>query len=68
MQKNTKDKKLKMKLVTVHLPVAYIEGLKKLVEMGRYPNKSEAIRVAVRDLLAKELWSREERDVVFLSA
>jgi len=54
-----------MKLVTVHLPRLYIEALNHLVEKGRYASKSEAIRVAVRDLLAKELWRREE---VFLSA
>ena len=48
-----------LKLVTVHLPEFYIKGLEQLVEMGRYPSKSEAIRVAVRDLLARELWYRE---------
>ncbi|MHA1608005.1 MAG: ribbon-helix-helix domain-containing protein [Candidatus Freyarchaeota archaeon] len=48
-----------MKLVTVHLPEAYVTGLEKLVERRFYPNKSEAIRVAVRDLLKRELWGRE---------
>ena len=47
-------KRKKMILVTVHLPSTYIEGLERLVDMGRYPNKSEAIRVAVRELLARE--------------
>jgi len=55
-----------MKLMTVHLPEFYIKGIERLVEMGRYPNKSEAIRVAVRDLLAKELWNRRE-EINFLS-
>jgi len=53
-------KRFHMRLITVHLPQFYIDGLKQLVEMGRYPNKSEAIRVAVRDLLARELWNRRE--------
>ncbi|MBS7287675.1 MAG: type II toxin-antitoxin system ParD family antitoxin [Candidatus Freyarchaeota archaeon] len=48
-----------MKLVTVHLPEAYVNGLEKLVEMRQYPNKSEAIRVAIRDLLKRELWERQ---------
>jgi len=59
--------KKKMRLLTVHLPEYYIQGLMELVEMGRYPNKSEAIRVAVRDLLANELWNNRGR-INFLSA
>mgnify|MGYP000250475125 CR=1 FL=1 len=41
------------------LPEKYLEGLEELVRMGRYPSISAAIRVAVRDLLLRELWSRE---------
>ncbi|MHA1580578.1 MAG: ribbon-helix-helix domain-containing protein [Candidatus Freyarchaeota archaeon] len=52
-------KKPAMKLVSIKLPTAYIDGLNKLVERGIYPSRSEAIRVAVRDMLKKELWSRE---------
>ncbi len=48
-----------LKLVTVHLPEAYIEGLEKLVAAKIYPNRSEAIRVAIRDLLKRELWDKE---------
>ena len=50
----SKSKRKKMVLITTHLPKSYIEGLERLVESGRYPNKSEAIRVAVRELLVKE--------------
>ena len=57
----TKKEGLKMRLVTVHLPEPYIQGLQELVKRGRYPNKSEAIRVAVRDLLNSELWSKRNR-------
>ncbi len=46
-----------MRLVTVHLPIEFLEGLDELVRQKRYPNRSEAIRVAVRDLLKEELWS-----------
>lgn len=48
-----------MKLVTVKLPEASIEGLDDLVRSGMYPSRSAAIRAAVRDLLKKELWRTE---------
>lgn len=53
-------KKSIMKLISIKLPNAYIEGLNELVEMGIYPSRSEAIRVAIRDMLKKELWNRQE--------
>ncbi len=43
-----------MKIVTVFLPEEYLGILEKLVEQGRFPNRSEAIRVAVRDLVKTE--------------
>ena len=46
-----------MRLVTVKMPETYLEGLDELVRMGRYSSRSEAIRIAVRELLKKELWS-----------
>ena len=49
-----------MKLVTVKMPDTYIEGLDELVKSGRYSSRSEAIRVAVRDLLRRELWQWTE--------
>ncbi|TFH00069.1 ribbon-helix-helix protein, CopG family [Candidatus Thorarchaeota archaeon] len=45
-----------MNLVTVKMSDIYVNGLDKLVEMGMYPSRSEAIRVAIRDLLRRELW------------
>ena len=45
-----------MKLVTLHVPEQYIDGLEKLVDSKLYPNRSEAIRIAIRDLLKRELW------------
>jgi len=49
-----------VRLVTVHLPVELIEGLDFLVRTQRYPNRSEAIRSAIRDLLKEELWKRQK--------
>jgi Arc/MetJ-type ribon-helix-helix transcriptional regulator len=45
-----------LRLVTVKLPEAQIEGLDKLVRMGMYPSRSAAIRASIRDMLKKELW------------
>ncbi|WXG41427.1 MAG: type II toxin-antitoxin system ParD family antitoxin [Candidatus Freyarchaeum deiterrae] len=53
-------KKPSMKLISIKLPNAYIDGLNELVENGIYPSRSEAIRVAVRDMLKKEVWNRQE--------
>ncbi len=48
-----------MDLITVKMSEIYVKGLDRLVEIGMYPSRSEAIRVAIRDLLMKELWPRE---------
>jgi Arc/MetJ-type ribon-helix-helix transcriptional regulator len=48
----------KVKLVTVLLPEAYLEGLDELVRANMYPSRSSVIRSAVRDLLKKELWEK----------
>ncbi len=45
-----------MRLITVKMNEIYVNGLDKLVECGLYPSRSEAIRVAIRDLLKRELW------------
>lgn len=44
-----------LKLITINLPQAYIDGIEKLVEEEIFPNRSEAIRIAVRDFCKKEL-------------
>ncbi len=43
-------------LVTVKMSEVYVKGLDELVARGMYPSRSEAIRVAIRDLLRRELW------------
>ncbi|ASJ17371.1 transcriptional regulator [Thermococcus chitonophagus] len=49
----------KMKIISVQLPQSMIHGLDALVKRGVFPNRSEAIRVAIRELLKKELYKEE---------
>jgi len=49
-----------MQLITLHLPVSYLKDIEELVRRRVYPNRSELIRVAVRDLLKSELWSKSK--------
>ena len=44
----------KMILISVHLPKEMLQELDELVRQGRFPSRSEAIRVAVRDLILRE--------------
>lgn len=50
-----------MKLITLHLPPRFVKELDTLVREGKYPNRSEAIRVAVRDLLKEEMWMKKRK-------
>lgn len=43
-----------MKLITLYLPEGYIRMLDQLVAERFYPNRAEAIRVAIRELLSSE--------------
>jgi len=47
-----------MKLIAVHLPDRIVTDIEELVNKGLYPNRSEAIRIAIRDLLKRELWDQ----------
>jgi Arc/MetJ-type ribon-helix-helix transcriptional regulator len=45
-----------MKIVTVNVPISYVEAIEKLVgDNGLYPSRSELIRVAIRSFLLREL-------------
>ena len=44
-----------MKVVSVHIPEPYLEALDELVRRKLYPNRAEAIRMAVRDFIKNEL-------------
>lgn len=48
-----------LKLISVKLPEALIEGMDELVRRGLYPSRSAILRAAVRDLLRRELWGEE---------
>ena len=53
-----------MRIITVHLPDEFIAGLDELVRLDRYPNRSEAIRYSVRDLLKEELWVFRDKNFI----
>jgi antitoxin ParD1/3/4 len=44
-----------MQLLTCHLPEAFLAGIDKMINAGVFPNRSEAIRCAIRDLIKNEL-------------
>lgn len=45
---------MNMKLISVNIPESYLKVLEILVVDGKFPNRSEAIRVAIRDLIKTE--------------
>lgn len=47
-----------MRLITLYLPEPYIRALDSLVTARFYPNRAEAIRVAIHDLISSEVWER----------
>ncbi|MCK5592729.1 ribbon-helix-helix protein, CopG family [Candidatus Bathyarchaeota archaeon] len=55
----TEQEGYETRLITLHLPEPYIRALDQLVREKFYPNRAEAIRVAVRDLLSVEAWGRK---------
>jgi Arc/MetJ-type ribon-helix-helix transcriptional regulator len=44
----------RMVLVSLHIPMQMLQELDSLVKTGVYPSRSEAIRVAIRDLILRE--------------
>ena len=40
-------------MINVYFPKPYLKGLDRLVINGHFPNRAEAIRLAVRDLLVE---------------
>jgi len=47
-----------LKLITLYVPETYLKALDQLVDERFYPNRAEAIRVAIHDLINDELWRR----------
>lgn len=50
-----------VRLVTVKMPDMYVKGVDELVRAGRYSSRSEVIRIAIRELLRRELWGSHYR-------
>jgi antitoxin ParD1/3/4 len=50
-----------MERVTLRIPKQQIEEVERMVETGEYPNRSEAIRAAVRDMLNEQDDESRER-------
>jgi Arc/MetJ-type ribon-helix-helix transcriptional regulator len=46
-----------MQLLSIQIPEAYLIGIDVLVMSGYFPNRSEAIRSAVKDLMIREFGS-----------
>lgn len=44
-----------MKIITINLPEKYLAAIQVLNDLGIYPSRSEAIRIALRDFLSNEL-------------
>lgn len=51
-----------MERVTLRIPKQQIEAVEQLVETGEFPNRSEAIRSAVRDMINEENAERQRRE------
>ena len=45
-----------MKMITLYVPESYLQALDDIVKQGRCPHRAEAIRLAIRDFIAKEGW------------
>jgi Arc/MetJ-type ribon-helix-helix transcriptional regulator len=48
-----------MERVTLRIPKQQIEEVEQMVETGEFPNRSEAIRSAVREMLNEQRENRE---------
>lgn len=53
-----------MKLITLYIPEPYIKALGQLVDEKYYPNRAEAIRIAVRDMLTVEVWEKSDKTIL----
>ena len=51
-----------MKIITINLPERYLQAIQVLNDLGIYPSRSEAIRIALRDFLSNELKMYQDLD------
>lgn len=49
-----------MERVTLRVPKQQLEEVEEMVEAGEFPNRSEAIRAAIRDLLNEHGHGRDQ--------
>lgn len=56
-----------MKIITINLAEPHVKALGLLQELGLYPSRSEAIRVAIRDFLQKEFGFNRKMDEIELT-
>ena len=52
----------RMRIISVQIPQGLINAMDQLVKRGVYPNRSEVIREAIRELLKKELYQLDTRN------
>ena len=43
-----------LKICTINVPDSYLECMDVLVEMGFYPSRSEAVRIALKQFIGRE--------------
>jgi Arc/MetJ-type ribon-helix-helix transcriptional regulator len=51
-----------MERVTLRIPKQQIEEVEQMVETGEFPNRSEAIRSAVREMLNEQDGAERDQD------
>jgi Arc/MetJ-type ribon-helix-helix transcriptional regulator len=43
-----------LKIVTINIPDQYLDCIQSMVELGFFPSRSEAVRVALKQFLVRE--------------
>lgn len=51
-----------MQIITINLPEKYLAALAKLTDMQKYPSRSKAVRVALKEFLGEELQNYQDLD------
>ncbi len=51
-----------MKIITINLPEKYLAAIQILNDLGIYPSRCEALRIALRDFLTPELKMYQDLD------
>jgi antitoxin ParD1/3/4 len=57
-----------MKIITINLSQPHVMALQVLQDLGLYPSRSEAIRVAIRDFLQRKLGFSQPLDEMVVAA